>query len=550
MKKISRRSFLRAAGMAGMAAGMMGLMSGCGGDGSSGTAASADSSASGAASAASGEVDLSKIKDTIHMATQQEAASYDVHKTTTLIARQVFAGTVWEKMVTLNANSEVIPELCTGYEMSEDATTLTFHLREGVKFHDGTVMSAEDVAASLNRWIEAYSNAGSMVGDSRFEAVDDLTATITCEKPILTLPDMMAGAAQPAIITTAACCVDEDANGYLNQYIGTGPYKFVEWKKDQYIKLEKFEDYCPYYLEGSTEEVMDGWGGYKHAYTKTIYIDKVTESSTQLAGLQSGSYDVINVSSDNKPMIESDPSYQLLEEQAGTVCMVFNKDPGSIASNQDIRSAVNAVTNCDDLMASAFGSNYQLGSCYMDNLNAYWVTDAGSELYDQRDADKAKEYLQKAGYNGEKFTILAPTLNNYNNIGLVLKDELESIGMNVELTVVDWATFTEYRKDPSVFDIYITSFAAVPLPSLKAYFGPSYPGWTNDEKTADLLEQFNTATTREDALSVWDELQAYSWEYLPCISLGHYIVSYACTSKVKGLYMGGGVYLWNAYVEA
>ena len=155
MKKISRRSFLRAAGMAGMAAGMMSLMSGCGGDSSSGTAASVDSSASGAASAASGEVDLSKIKDTIHMATQQEAASYDVHKTTTLIARQVFAGTVWEKMVTLNANSEVIPELCTSYEMSEDATTLTFHLREGVKFHDGTVMSAEDVAASLNRWIEA-----------------------------------------------------------------------------------------------------------------------------------------------------------------------------------------------------------------------------------------------------------------------------------------------------------------------------------------------------------------------------------------------------------
>ena len=327
-----------------------------------------------------------------------------------------------------------------------------------------------------------------MVGEGRFEAVDDLTVAITCSAPALTLPDMMAGAAQPAIITTAACCTDEDANGYLNQYIGTGPYKFVEWKQDQYIKLEKFEDYCPYYLEGTTEEKMDGWGGYKHAYTKTLYIDKVAETATRVAGLQSGDYDVIwGVGSENTPMVEADPNLTLMSEQAGTLCMVFNKDPISIASNNDIRRAVNAVANCADLMASAFGTDYDLGSCYMDDLNAYWVTDAGKENYNLCDADKAKAYLESAGYNGETFTILAPTLNNYNNIGLVLQEELKSIGMNAELTTVDWATFMEYRKDPSVFDIYITSFASVPLPSLKAYYGPSYPGWTDDAKTAELM---------------------------------------------------------------
>lgn len=547
MKKITRRSFLRAAGIAGLAAGTMSILGSCGGDSAS-TAGSA--AASSGSSGDAGPVDLSKIKDTIHFAVAQEAASYDVHKTTTLVARQIFSGTVWEKLVTLNAASEVIPELCESYELSEDGKTLTFHLRQGVKFHDGSTMTSADVVASLNRWTGAYSNAGAMVGDSQFTAPDENTVTITAESSLLTLPDMMAGSGQPAIITTAACCADEDANGYLNQYIGTGPYKFVEWKQDQYIQLEKFEDYCPYYLQGTTEEIMDGWGGYKHAYTKTIYFDKVSELATQLAGLQSGEYDIISISSDNKPMIESDPSYQLLEEQAGTVCMVFNKDPSSIASNQDIRSAVNAVTNCDDLMAAAYGSNYQLGSCYMDDLNAYWVTEAGSEYYDQRDPEKAKSYLESAGYNGETFTILAPTLNNYNNIGLVLKDELESIGMKAELTTVDWATFTEYRKDPSTFDIYITSFAAVPLPSLKSYFGPTYPGWTTDEKTQELLTEFNNATVREDALKIWDELQEYSWQYLPCISLGHYIVSYACTNKVKGLYLGNGVYLWNAYIEA
>lgn len=109
MKKITRRSFLQAVGMTGLAAVMMSVMSGCGGSSSS-TAASGSMAAS---SEAVADVDLSKIKDTIHMAVSQEASSCDVHKTTPLIARQVFAGTVWEKPVTLNANSEVIPELCS-----------------------------------------------------------------------------------------------------------------------------------------------------------------------------------------------------------------------------------------------------------------------------------------------------------------------------------------------------------------------------------------------------------------------------------------------------
>lgn len=544
-KKISRRSFLSATAAMGLAACTAGLLSACGGSASSAAASSA------ASSEAAGTVDPSRIKDTLNVAVAQEAASYDVHKTTTLIARQVFSGTVWEKLVTLDSNSEVIPELCSSYEISEDATTITFSLRQGVKFHDGTELTSADVVASLNRWIGAYSNAASMVGDARFEAVDDYTVVIQAEKPILMLPDMMAGAAQPAIITTAACCGDEDEKGNLRQYIGTGPYKFVEWVQDQYIKLEKFEDYVPYYLEDSTEEVMDGWGGYKHAYTKTLMIWKVSEAATRVSGLQTGAYDVVwDVGSQNEAMVEADPNFDLFLEQAGTISLVFNKDPVSIASDNNIRKAVNAIANCADLMASAFGNDYDLGSCYMDDLNAFWVTDAGSENYNRMDAELAKSYLEAAGYSGETFTILAPTLNNYNNIGLVLKEELEGIGMTCELTTCDWATFTQYRTDPSVFDIYITSFASVPLPSLKAYFGPTYPGWSTDEHLQELLNNFNTSTSREDAYAAWETLQAYSWDYLPCISAGHYRINYACSSKVHGLYVGNGIYYWNAYAEA
>lgn len=491
-----------------------------------------------------------KFKETMNIAVAQEGATYDVHKTTTLIARQLFSGTVWEKLVTLNAQSEVVPELCESWEMSEDATTFTFHLRKGVLFHDGSEMKAEDVAASMNRWIEAYSTAGELVGAGRFEVVDDYTVKIVCDLSALTLLEMMAGSAQPAIVTTATSCSNQDENGYLKDYIGTGPYKFVDWVQDQYITFEKFEAYVPYYLEGSTEEVMDGWAGYKHAYTKTLKFYYVTEEATRIAGLQTGQYDAIfSVSSDNYDMINNTPELDIALEQGGTVALVFNKSEESISSDNNIRKAVNAIANCEDLLKAAFGNFYELGSCYMDDANATWLTEVGSENYNLADPDLARSYLEAAGYNGETFTILTPTLNHLDNIALVLKTELESIGVNVEIEAVDWATFTQYRTDKSAYDLYVTSFASVPVPSLKAYYGPSYPGWSTDEHLAELLDVFNTATNKETAFTAWEALQAYSWDYLPCINAGHYNVSYAWSEEVKGIYVGNGMYFWNAYIQ-
>lgn len=488
-----------------------------------------------------------KFKDTINIAVSQEGATYDVHKTTTLTARQVFSGTVWEKLVTLNANAEVVPELCESYEMSEDAATFTFYLRKGVKFHDGTELTADDVVASMNRWIGAYSTAASLVGEGRFEKVDDYTVRIVCDSAALTLVDMMAGAAQPAIVTTAACCENEDENGYLKEYIGTGPYKFVEWVQGQYILLEKFEDYVPYYLEGSTEEIMDGWAGYKHAYTNHLKFWYVPEAATTIAGLQTGQFDVANVSYDNFDTVRGFGN-EIVSEQGGITTAVFNKSEESIASNIYIRKAVNAAINCDDLMMSMFGDFYDLGSCYMDSTNAFWLTDAGSENYNQHDAELAKSYLEQAGYNGETFTILTSTLNHMDNLALVMEQELEAIGMNVEVSTCDWATFTQLRTDKTAFDAYITTFATVPTPTLKAYYGSSYPGWTADDTMTAKIAAFNEATTREGAYAAWEDLQAYSWDYLPAICVGHYGSAFTYNPAVKGLYFGNGMYYWNAYI--
>lgn len=504
------------------------------------TACSESSSSGGSA-----KTEEKTYKDTIHYAVSQESPSLDLMKDSSLIARFISNGTIYEKLVTLNSNSEPVPELAEKIDVNSNSTEYTFHLRKGVKFHDGTEMKAKDVVASMNRWFDSFSTAGNVVGKNRFEVVDDYTCKIALASPSITLLSVIAGSSQPAMITSEAAAKNVDEKGFLKDYIGTGPYKFKEWKLNQYIKLEKFDGYVPY---GDSGKEMDGWAGYKQAYTKNLEFDFVPEEATRVAGLQTGQYDVINgLSSDNFDNVSKSSELSTFKEQGGTVALVFNKKEG-LAANQSLRQAVNAIANNDDLLKAAFGNFYELGSCYMDSAQATWLTDAGSKNYNQKSATKAKDLLAKAGYTGQTFRILTANLSNMDKMAEILRQNLESIGVKTEVTIVDWATFTSYRTDSSKYDMYITTFASVPIPSQKLYFGPSYPGWSNDATLQKYVLAYNTAASMDEAKKAWATLQEYSWDYLPLINAGHYISAYAYSKKLESSTNYQGLYLWNAKV--
>lgn len=487
-----------------------------------------------------------KYKETLHIAVTQQAPSMDLHKNSSVSARQLCDGTVWEKLVTLNSKAEAVPELAEKYEATNGGKTLVFTLRKGVKFHDGSIMTANDVVASMNRWLAGFSSAGKMVGKARFVAVDDHTVKIDGESSLILLPAMIAGAAQPASITTAAACKNEDTSGFLKEYIGTGPYKFSEWKQDQYIKLVRFDDYVPYGTKGVE---MDGWSGYKAAHSKILQFDLVPDQATGAIGLEAGQFDVIfNISYDDFARLEKNPNITAVSSQMGTVALIPNHKQG-IASKQYFRTAINAALDFEALLTATYGNGYELGSSYMDAGQPFWISDAGSEHYNQKNVAKAKKILADNGYAGEPFTVLVSTLNKMDNMGVAIKAQLEKIGIPVKLLIVDWATLTEYRKDPKAFDMFLTTFAEVPVPSLKLYYGPMYPGWSDDEKLSTLFLEMVSASTLEEAKAKWHALQAYSWEYLPIISTGHFMGMFAWQKNVSGVNMySGGPKFWNAGV--
>ncbi|WP_059370339.1 ABC transporter substrate-binding protein [Treponema endosymbiont of Eucomonympha sp.] len=484
----------------------------------------------------------------LHIAVIQEAPSLDLHRTTTLVARQIAAGTVWEKLLTLDSRSEAVPELCERFESSGDAKTFTFYLRKGVRFHDGSVMSADDVVASMNRWLRSFAAARLLAGGSRFEKLDEHTVRISFSHPAVTFPDVVAGSGQTAAITTAAACLDEDERGFLRQdrYIGTGPYRFAEWKLGQHILLEKFDGYVPY---GSPDEAVDGWAGYKAPTIQRLYFDYVPEDATCVAGFETGQYDVLyNVSAYLKDRVRRIPDAELVEFQAGTIAFVFNKKQGP-AANVYFRQAVNAAIRIPDILRPVYGDMFTLGSCYMEDTQPFWKTDAGSEHYHRADTALAKELLAKSGYKGEPFVMLTSNMGNMNQSMEVMRQQLAEIGIRATLTSVDWATLVTYNNDPAKFGIYNTSFASVPVPSLKPFFSPTSAGWSDDPTLQRLVAEFNAARTRGEARERWETLQAYSWEYLPAICMGHNVVGYAWHKRVTGISVFHGLFFWNARIS-
>ena len=140
---------------------------------------------------------------------------------------------------------------------------------------------------------------------------------------------------------------------------------------------------------------MDGWSGYKAAPSKTIIFWIVPESNTRNAGLESGQYDVIyNLPSDDVERISGLDGVTVYSTQQGTIAPIINHKEG-LCANKWFRQAVSYALDYEEVMAATYGTNgYVTGSCYMDEAQPFWYTDAGSEEYNVHDPEKAKEILK------------------------------------------------------------------------------------------------------------------------------------------------------------
>src|SRR5699024_8295325 len=181
--------------------------------------------------------------------------------------------------------------------------------------------------------------------------------------------------------------------------------------------------------------------------------------------------------------LDSTPDVEAVAPIIGQYGLVFNKFDGAF-TDVKMRQAVNAALNLEDIANAALGGKYRMSSSYMQIEQEAWASEAGEELYNNPDPDKVKALLDEIDYDGEPFKFITSREYSYMyDSAVIIKEQLEKVGINVDLEVYDWATVLNLRSDPEEWDALITGFPMTMTPVEQLFYNDTWIDGPTADKT-------------------------------------------------------------------
>jgi peptide/nickel transport system substrate-binding protein len=456
---------------------------------------------------------------------------------------------VFESLFELDREGNPRPQLCESYTKSGDNREWTFRLRRGVKFHNGEELKAADAAASLNRWLRKFSVARrSITEGEQFTATDDYTVSISLKNPCLLLPYMLAHFTQfAAILPVSVLLTAGDGVLTPDQLIGTAGFKFSEWSVDHYIRLDKFADYAPPARERS------GFWGDRTADIDTVMIYFIADATTRLNGLETGEYDIaVSLSYTDADRLKAMPGVSLMYSQWNSMIVLLNKSEKSVLNRKIWRQIIGDVVNRDEILEGAIPTSggyraYRATPSYFPETSPWYVDAQPSGGWD------VTALLQEAGYDGKTplRLITSKSYPEFYNAALIVKQQMEAVGVAVDLQVYDWATVLSKLGDPSVYELFPTSypFASSPV-SIQYIMKTDSSGYTNDPQLDRYVAELQAKPSFEEAIAFWKAVvQPYCSEQMFTLHLGGYDVIYGVSEKVSGFDPHYGLRLWEVKIS-
>ena len=278
---------------------------------------------------------------------------------------------IYDNLVEQNAEGNYVEALAEKWEVSKDEKTYTFKLREDVKFHDGTPMTADDVVYSINRTIEKGWAADMTAAIDKVEKVDDYTVKLILKKPF---GAMIGSLASPYFSVMSKAYAEENGEDAVERKpMGTGAYKFVEWVAGDHIAVEANEEY---------------WGG--APAIKTVNFKPITDKNTGLVALQAGETDAfLNVNNSDIETVKGDENLAFYSTDLAAVLSLNMNIEDKALSDVKVRQAINyAISRENIITGSLEGNGTPANSAISPTCDGYSDKVTG---YDQ-DIEKAKAY--------------------------------------------------------------------------------------------------------------------------------------------------------------
>jgi peptide/nickel transport system substrate-binding protein len=487
-----------------------------------------------------------KAGGVLKVATIGEPPTLDLHTTTAVIVQQI-TWHVYEGLYTYDKSYNAVPLLVESHAISDAGRTYTFKLRRGVKFHNGKELGAADVVASLKRWGRLATPGKQLWKNVEgVEARDATTVVMFLKEPTGAL---LMGLARPnnGAVVYPKEIVDAAGDNPVKEYIGTGPYRFVEHKPDRHVRLARFKDYA------ARTDAAEGFGGKRVAYVDEILFIPVPDVAVRLAGVETGEYHIgLQIQQDQYDRLKAMPGVTAgIIKPEGWTTAVLNHKQG-LMTDKRVRQAFLAALDMEPIMAAGFGNKafYRLDPGLSFPEQPQWHSRTGAELYNQKNPDKARKLLAEAGYTGQPVRWITTKEYQwmYKN-ALVAKQQLEAVGFKVDLQVVDWATLVQRRAKPEVWEVFSTGITFNPEPAFSTGTACNWPGWwchADKEQWMDALARESDPRKRR---AMWDKVQAIFYEDVGRVKFGDFFGLSAVRAEVHGYRATNEMNLWNVWLK-
>lgn len=429
------------------------------------------------------------------------------------------AGVICEGLFGLDESWTPQPMLADSFEYSEDGTSLTVTLRDGLKFHSGAALTAADVVASLERFRESAGIGAAFKGAvSAITAPDDKTVVFALASPSPIVPGLLAGT--QSVIMSSASLEGASPTEATRGLDCTGPYMLTEYQPDQGVTMTRWDEYA------SRSEPSSSASGMKHAYADQIIFRLMPEASVRRDSLITGEIDIANeLPSDFYDALQNDPNTEaVVVANNQSLTVVFNTKEG-VAADVNLRRAIYHALEMEPIMLASVGNPefYTLDPSWIPDPNSFWYTTAGvPEGFGTPNPDKVTEYLAASDYNGEpiRWLVASEQYQKHFLTAITASQQLEEYGINVEIVESPMANYIQARADAAQMDAFSSFLPTYVDPTSIAYLNASYPGFWEDPDKMALMQEIATTLDPEARKAIFEKIHVLAYDQFPFIKFG------------------------------
>ena len=464
---------------------------------------------------------------------------------------------VYDTLFAMDAKGEIKPQMVDKYEVSKDRLTYTITLRDGLMWHDGKPVTAEDCVASIKRWA-----AKDSMGQKLMTFVKDMpvvnakTFKIVVNEPTGLVLGALGKPSSNVPFMMPKRVADTDANTQISDYTGSGPFVFKkdEWKpgdKAVYVKFDKYK---------ARSEPASGLAGGKAVKVDRVEWKSIPDHQTAINALLAGEVDYIeSPPHDLLPVLKQDSNVKLFNGNplGNQFTMRFNVLHKPF-DNAKVRQAVLYALNQEDFLKAVIGDAQWYKTC----LSFF---PCGSPMSSTRGMDgllasnfsKSQALLKEAGYDGTPVVLMHSTdLAVLANLAPVAKSLMEKGGFKVDMVSMDWQTLVARRAKKDVpsaggWHAFLTSWVAADIlnPVMMGFMNASCDkamfGWPCDKELESLRDQYAKETNPAKQKQIAENAQVRATQYPTHVPLGQWYGPVAMRKNIEGSIEAPVTIFWN-----